>query len=146
MLEKYGLKVWAIEARTLANYLLPRDCPRVTFRAGRNSTQADLALLDGATTIVAIETDWERRVREAALFVYGMPPETFGLADAIAGYWTSAASVIPSWCRAISDLPARLGEAGARLVVLPSLWQLHDTVAASSLEYSMIRMRNAGRR
>ena len=30
--------VWAIEARLLANYLLPRDCPRVTFHATAATT------------------------------------------------------------------------------------------------------------
>ncbi|MDB5538726.1 MAG: hypothetical protein JWQ89_453 [Devosia sp.] len=48
-------KVWAIEARTIVNYLLPRDCPRVTFRKGHGSSPADLALLEGAEAVITIE-------------------------------------------------------------------------------------------
>ena len=31
--------VWAIEESKLANYLLPRDCPRVTFYAKPDTTK-----------------------------------------------------------------------------------------------------------
>ncbi|MDB5538725.1 MAG: hypothetical protein JWQ89_452 [Devosia sp.] len=82
-------------------------------------------------------------MREAKLFVYEMPPETFRLADRTAGYWTSLASVVPRSSREVADLPTRIAETGARLLVLPSLWPLHDAVAASGLDFSMIRMRNA---
>lgn len=137
------MKVWAIEARTIANYLLPRECPRVTFRKGSDTSMPDVALLGGAEAVIAIEAAWEQRVREATLFVYGMPPDGFSLADAIAGYWTSSANVIPHSREEIADLPDRIAGAGAGLLILPSLWQLHDIVAASSLDFSMIRMRNA---
>ena len=30
--------VWAIDADHLRNYLLPRECPRVTYSAGRETT------------------------------------------------------------------------------------------------------------
>ena len=34
--------VWAIDADRLRNYLLPRECPRVTYYAGRETTAADV--------------------------------------------------------------------------------------------------------
>ena len=34
--------VWAIDADRLRNYLLPRDCPRVTYYAGRATAAADV--------------------------------------------------------------------------------------------------------
>jgi hypothetical protein len=140
------LKVWAIEARTLGNYLLPRDCPRVCFRAGEATDPAELALLDGADAIIAIEAAWADRVGSTTLCVYEMPPETFTLEDEAAGYWTSRDPVIPTASTPVIDLATRIVEAGARLIVLPSLWELHDRVRASSLAFSMIRMRNAGPR
>lgn len=139
-------KVWAIETRTLANYLLPRDCPRVCFRAGQSSDPDELALLDGAEAIIAIEAAWAGRVRTTTLHLYEMPPETFALEDETAGYWTSRDAVIPAACTPLTDLPARLAETGARLVIRDSLWPLHDQVHASSLAFSMIRMRNAAPR
>lgn len=51
--------VWAVEERLLHNYLLPRDCPRVTFYAQPTATPADVARLMGQTTarhVVAVET------------------------------------------------------------------------------------------
>src|SRR5688572_23660030 len=37
-----GLVVWAIDADRLRNYLLPRECPRVTYYAGPETTPADV--------------------------------------------------------------------------------------------------------
>lgn len=34
--------VWAIDADRLRNYLLPRECPRVTYYAGCETTIADV--------------------------------------------------------------------------------------------------------
>jgi len=34
--------VWAIDADRLRNYLVPRECPRVTFYAGPETTAADV--------------------------------------------------------------------------------------------------------
>ena len=43
--------VWAIGERLLHNYLLPRDCPRVTFYAAVDSDPADVARLLGTRCI-----------------------------------------------------------------------------------------------
>jgi Family of unknown function (DUF6886) len=53
-----GRMVWAVDGDHIQNYLPPRDCPRVTFSAGRHSTAADMAALlgpGGATHVIAIE-------------------------------------------------------------------------------------------
>ena len=139
--------VWAISETHLANYLLPRDCPRVTFRAAPDSTPADVdALLGADRAVVAIEAGWLAGVRTAALHRYAMPQETFTLHDPDAGYWLSRAPVIPAGIETLSDLPTAIAAQGATLRVLPSLWPLHDAVQASSLTFSMIRMRNAAPR
>src|SRR5687768_14394975 len=59
--------VWAIDADHLCNYLLPRDCRHVCFRAGPSSTAEDVALLEGAMIVVAIETAWDERVRTGSV-------------------------------------------------------------------------------
>jgi hypothetical protein len=139
-------KVWAIEQRTLSNYLLPRDCPRVCFRPSAAATPAELALLEGAAAVIAIEAAWLDRVRTATVHIYDMPAEGFTLEDQIAGYWTSREPIVPTGRHAVDNLPDRIAEAGARLLVLPSLWPLHDKVRASALAFSLIRMRNAAPR
>lgn len=139
-------KVWAIGPRTLSNYLLPRDCPRVCLRAGTASDPAELAFLEGTDALIAIEAAWLDRVAAATLFVYEMPAQSFVLEDEIAGYWTSRDTIVPLGCTIASDLPDRIAETGARLVILDSLWPLHDRVRDSALAFSMIRMRNAAPR
>lgn len=140
-------RVWAIDAAHLCNYLLPRDCPRVAFRAGPDSLPADVSrLLAPHRRVVAIEAAWHERVHAATVFVYELPPEPFALSDANAGYCTSPTPVTPLSRRVLTNLPERLAEHGAALIVQPSLWPLHDEVAASSLAFSMIRMRNAAPR
>jgi hypothetical protein len=105
-----------------------------------------VALLDGASAIVAIEAVWMKRVQAAVLHLYEMPPGSFAPEDRIAGYWTSAEAAVPLGSETITDLPRRVAEHGARLIALPSLWPLHDRIASSSLDFSMIRMRNAAPR
>ena len=139
--------VWAIEDARLHNYLLPRDCPRVCICAGEGTTAVDRARwLGDAKAVIAVEAAWMERVRAAQLYRYAMPVEGFMLQDAGAGYWVSRVGVTPDGVALLDDLPGELAARSVELRVLPSLWELHDAVAASSLVFSMIRMRNAGTR
>jgi hypothetical protein len=139
-----GDAVWAVAASHLANYLTPRDCPRITFGAGPDTTPADRArFLFGARRVVAIEADWFERLRTTRLYVYELPPESFVEALAEAGYWISRAAVEPMGVEVIDDPVTALIAAGAELRLLQEFWPLADAVAASSLEFSIIRKRNA---
>jgi hypothetical protein len=138
--------VWAVNDEKLRNYLLPRDCPRVTFYAGANTTAEDrIRFLGDSSIVVAIESAWLDRVRSTTLYCYHFPDTTFACVDRNAGYFHSHDPVVPQHVEAIDDLLRALISRGVELRTLPSLWQLHDSVAASSLSYSMIRMRNAAR-
>lgn len=139
--------VWAIADERLHNYLLPRDCPRVCFHAGETTTLDDRAhWLGDSRTVIAIEAAWLERMRQAQLHCYAMPAGSFVLQDFGAGYWVSETAVTPDGVDLLADLPGELAARGVELRVLPSLWALHDAVMASSLVFSMIRMRNAGPR
>lgn len=136
--------VWAIEGRRLCNYLVPRECPRVTYYAGNDSTAADVErLLGSSPAVVAIETGWLERARSTRLYCYHMPPETFECLDACAGYFVSRVPVVPSRIEAFDEPLAELVKRGVELRVVPSLWPLRDTVVESTLQFSLIRMRNA---
>ncbi|HWV19541.1 MAG TPA: hypothetical protein VN036_00790 [Devosia sp.] len=139
--------VWAISDQRIANYLLPRDCPRVCFRAGAESSDEDVArLLGSESAVIAIEEAWLEPLRAAKLYRYLMPGDGFVLQDEGAGYWVSHGATEPLAMEALDDLPDAIAAEGVTLKVLPSLWDLHDAVKASSLKFSMIRMRNAGAR
>lgn len=143
-----GTMVWAIGGAHLHNYLLPRDCPRVTFYATPTSEPADVARLMcgvSARYVVAVEAGWLPALRAARLYQYALPPHSFELHDAGAGYYISRAAVVPLAVEPITDLLVALLAHDVELRVMPTLWRLHDAVAASSLQFSMIRMRNARR-
>jgi len=139
--------VWAIDERRIANYLLPRDCPRVCFWRGPAGAAEDgRRLLGDEEAIIAIESGWLDRVERAELYRYTFPADRFVLEDETAGYWVSYEPIVPQAVERVADLPSAIAAEGAKLVALPELWKLHDAVAASSLMFSMIRMRNAQRR
>lgn len=136
--------VWAIDRDHLRNYLLPRDCPRVTYYGLPTSTREDFAQYLGLhTSVVAIESGWLARVQSCQLYCYCMPSAMFECIDAGAGYFVSRQAVVPDSVDIIQDPIGAIAASGTELRVLDNLWQLHDAVAASSLQFSMIRMRNA---
>ena len=138
--------VWAIEDRSLANYLLPRDCPRVTWRAGDGTSAADRARYFAHSTaehVIAVEAQWFPSIAACRLYIYEMPPQTFQRADAIAGYYVSRETVSPVGVTAVTALIPAILERGAELRLVPELWTLRDALVASSVEFSIIRMRNA---
>lgn len=139
-----GLVVWAIDECRLCNYLVPRECPRVTYYAGADTTAADVdRFLGSSPVVVVIESGWLERVRSTWLYCYHMPPETFECLDACAGYFVSHVPVAPSRIEVFQDPLAELLGRGVELRVNPNLWSLRDAVVASSLQFSLIRMRNA---
>jgi hypothetical protein len=138
------LLVWAISAERLCNYLVPRQCPRVTYYAGPRTTAADVQrFLGPSTAVVAVEREWLERLRSCRLYCYHLPPDTFECLDATAGYFVSRVLVRPVRVEIVDDPVAALEKRGVELRVVPNLWPLRDAVLASSLQFSMIRMRNA---
>jgi len=139
--------VWAISSDRMCNYLVPRDCPRVTYYAGPKTTTEDVVrFLGGSNAVVAVEAGWVERIRRSRLFCYHLPPETFECVDACAGYFVSRIPVKPEHVDVFDDLIAELIKRDVELRVTPELWALRDAVVASSLEFSIIRMRKAAGR
>ena len=144
-----GDAVWAVDEEHLANFLLPRDCPRVTFRMAVNTTSEDKARFfahSSARAVIAVEARWFPAISSCRLYLYEMPPKTFLLAVAPAGYYISREAVSPIAVSEMDNLVARILEREVELRILPGLWPLSDAVAASSLEFSIIRMKNAAPR
>ncbi|MBL8773051.1 MAG: hypothetical protein JNK30_16840 [Phenylobacterium sp.] len=139
-----GTCVWSICEAHLPNYLLPRDCPRVCFRRGPQTTAEDAErFLGGATQVVAFPVEWLATVRTTRLALYELPPETFVEADAEAGYWISREAVEPLGVSAVDDVLAALARSGAEVRIVQDVWPLRDAVVGSSLRFSIIRYRNA---
>lgn len=141
-----GLMVWAVDEEHVQNYLLPRDCPRVAFFAGPDSKPADVATLigpGGAKHVIAVEACWLGRIQSQRLVRYEFATAGFELHDATAGYWISRQAVVPIGETRIEDILGELLAHDVELRVMQSLWKLREAVIHSSLEFSIIRMRNA---
>jgi hypothetical protein len=138
--------IWAIDGEHLHNYLLPRDCPRVTFYALPESDPEDVGRLmcpGGARFVVAVESRWLARIRDTTLYLYEVDARDFSVQDAGAGYRVSRRATVPLAETRIDDILGALAERDVELRVMPSLWGLREVVIHSSLQFSIIRMRNA---
>lgn len=143
-----GSVVWGVSEAAVYKYLLPRDCPRMTFRADDQTSARDVQSFfghSGVQCVVAIESCWLETVRRAKLYRYHLPADTFKLAleDERTQYYISRQSVTPLSVVCIDDLLKALTDLGVEFRVMPSLWPLYDAVVNSTLAFSIIRMRNA---
>jgi hypothetical protein len=138
--------VWAVDAEHAHIYCFPRDCPRVTFCRSQRASDEDVRRFFALTTaarMVAIESRWLDAMRGTSLYRYEFRGDSFELIDAGAGYWVSRETVVPLSVEPVGDLMAALAAAGAELRIMPSLWPLYEAVIASTLDFSIIRWRNA---
>jgi hypothetical protein len=71
--------VWAVDDAHLPNYLLPRACPRVTFRLSDKTSKHDRVrfFTSAAPHVVAISGDWFARAMSQRLF-YSARKATIG--------------------------------------------------------------------
>ena len=90
-----------------------------------------------------MEFDWYARIRAAKLYVYELPADRFEEVDSIAGYSISRHSVLPQFMTETSNLVDEIVRRGYKLRLLSNLYPLRDEVVLSTVEYSIIRMKNA---
>jgi hypothetical protein len=140
--------VWAVDAEQAPAYWFPRQCPRAMAWAGSQTTVDDRERIlgpGGGDRVHAVEYGWLDRMRTVELYAYRLPAGPFRPI----GEPRPHAMVATEPVRPLGP-PVRIGnlfdlhaEAGIQLRVLPALWGFFDAVAASTLEFSGIRMRNA---
>lgn len=138
--------VWAIDEDHLPNYLLPRDCRRVTFRATTTTSAEDVRVFfdnTKARRMIVVEQAWLNRILSALLYVYEMPSASFRLLNTSAGYYLAQEPVVPLCRREVTSPLEEITSHGCELRLVPDLWPIRDGVINSTLDYSIIRMRNA---
>ncbi len=96
-----------------------------------------------ARFVIAIETGWLPAVMGTTLYRYDFAPNPFILHDPGAGYYIAREPIVPVAVTSIPDLLTALLAHDVELRIMPSLWGLRDRVVASTLQFSIIRMRNA---
>ena len=138
--------VWAISEDKLPNYLLPRDCPRVTFSPKDNSDPTDIKRLMGcsdAKTVIAIEKKWIPIIQNTVIYKYEFNPTDFILDHESAGYYVTEKPQKPISVTVIDDILNELLKYDIELRILPSLWKIREEVIRSTLDFSIIRMNKA---
>lgn len=141
-----GAVVWGIADERLAHYLVPRDCPRVCFRARPDTAHGDRARFLGPSgkPVLALAGSWWAQLRDAALHLYELPRAPFRVADANAGYFVSEQAVRPLRHVAMQHAVPEILRRGYELRLEGDLRALASAVSHSTLSFSLIRMRNLG--
>jgi Family of unknown function (DUF6886) len=138
--------VWAVDSHYQWLYWFPRDCPRACWEANADTTAEDVERWlggDRERRVAVIETGWLERLRNATLYAYRLPPETFAPWDK---FFVSRETVVPLELVELGYLVARHADAGNELRIAPALYPLWDDVIETTLDFSGIRLRNAVRR
>ena len=141
--------IWAMDEERSPIYFLPRECPRVCFWVTPETNKADRELYECTVSgrmVIAIEFGWLDRVREATLYRYEFSPEGFEPLTKSQtesyGAYVSRSAVMPLRVEPMGDLLNCLRDSGVELRLCPDLHSLATTVAASTLHFSLIRLRN----
>jgi hypothetical protein len=144
--------VWAVDRDRAPDYWFPRQCPRAMAWARPATTEQDRTLIlgpGGGERVHAVEYGWLEAMRNVELYAYRFAAEDFGPFDGTdePHAQVCARPVRPlGAAERVGDLFALHEEAGIQLRVLPNLWAFWDVVAASTMGFSGIRLRNAAPR
>lgn len=135
--------VWAVDEDRLPNYLTPRNCPRVTYYVGVNTTTADKRRFftsSTATRAVVIEKKWLEIMNSTVLYVYEFSSDDFVLQDEVAGYYVSRTRQKPKAKYEFKDLFSELSKRNVEIRIVDNLWDIADEIEKSTLNWSFCRM------
>lgn len=141
--------VWAIDEKRLPNFLTPRECPRVGYYSSIHTSDADKKqFFSSASTshAVVIENRWFQTMKNTALYLYEFDTKEFVLQDEVAGYYVAKTAQSPIHKFQLDHLFSELFKRNVELRVTDNLWDIAEAVKASTLSWSLCRMRNASPR
>lgn len=141
--------VWAIDEARLPNFLTPRDCPRVAYHIGSQTTDFDKKQFFSSSSVshaIVVEKQWFHTMKNTTLYLYEFNTEDFILQDKIAGYYVSTTTQYPKKKYVLTDLFSELLERNVEIRITDNLWDIADAVKASTLNWSLCRMGNAAPR
>jgi hypothetical protein len=138
--------VWAVDTRHAPLFWFPRDCPRGCIWPVSTTTREDRDRFfwpTAADRIHVIEADWLERMQATRLYAYRLPAQAFRPHEEVGGYWICEEPVEAIGREVIDDLVGRHARAGIELRIAPSVWPFWRRVAASTVGFSGLRLRNA---
>jgi hypothetical protein len=139
--------VWAIDAWHAPMYFVPRDCPRVCFWAGQNTTIEDRKRwlpVPEPRFVMVVETSWLERIRVTAVYRYTLPEASFVPVGNARGTYISRETVTPVRVEPVGNLLEAIASADVQLRELARIGPLWKQLeSASTLARSGIRLLNA---
>ena len=138
--------VWAIDEKRLPNFLFPRECPRVCYYITEKTSDSDKEAFFPCglySHAVVHERRWYERIKNIKLYAYEFNPKDFELQDDVAGYYVAKRKQIPVAKHIITDVFSELEKRNVYVISVDSLSDIAEKVRASSLNWSLCRMRNA---
>lgn len=135
--------VWEIDEKRLPNFLTPRNCPRVAYYVGKDTTESDKWKFFTSTTVtyaVVIESDWFEKIKNTTQYLYEFDVDDFVLQDDVAGYYVAKTTQIPKVKYQINDLFGELIKRNVEIRVVDNLWDIAEEVKTSTLNWSLCRM------
>jgi hypothetical protein len=139
--------VWAVDAEQAPAYWFPRDCPRVLAWPGSETTAADRRLLFDRRVHV-IEYGWLATLQTVHLYAYRFDAAAFRPFGAPRPHAMVATTVVTPLgpVEPVGDLLALHEAAGIEVRLVADLRPVMDEIAASTVRFSGIRLRNASSR
>lgn len=143
--------VWANGADRAPSYWFPRQCPRGTAWATAGTTDEDRDRILGRGSgdrVHAVEYAWLDRIRTTRLYAYRFAADrfrSFPFDSPTPHAFVATEAVVPLGPpEPVSDLLAVHEAAGIQLRVLADVRPFWAAVVGSTLDYSGIRLHNAG--
>jgi hypothetical protein len=139
--------VWAIDEAHEFTFYFPRECPRIVYSRSDHITEEDDHKFFGLTSaniVITVETHWYGNIKNATLYKYHLPSDSFQLFDVFAGYYISTDPIVPLLKEAIRQPLERLISMGIEVRFTPNLYPLRDALVSSSLnDFGIHRFANA---
>ncbi|MBL8060859.1 MAG: hypothetical protein JNK63_09120 [Chthonomonas sp.] len=124
-------------------YYVPRDCPRMVFWAGPETSASDcIEFLGSARRVMAVEPGWLQKIHSATIVRYEFEPGSFACIDEVAGTWVSRETLAPTAEEVLMHLPDRIAAEGIELRAVENLFGLSQRIAGTTLRFSGNRLRN----
>lgn len=133
--------VWSVTEESLPNWLTPRNCPRVGYRATDETKKGDISKFfsSSAHHCLSIEHAWYERMASTTLYVYEFDTSNFYF-DETAGFYVSDQKEIPIGLTKYDNLFEEHFKRNIEVRIIDNLWKLAEEVKLSTLKWSLCRM------
>ena len=136
--------VMTVSENHVHNYMLPSECPRISYYAGSDTDSRDIKKFFGVSTpayIMAVENRWIKKIQSTTLYCYEFDSRHFSLHDESIGHYSSYKTVVPISVKPIYSILDELLKRNLELRFMTTLDKLAMEVRKSTLYPSLIKIR-----